>query len=240
MHTTFLGAHAVPGEYQGNADGYIDEVVNNQLPAIAAEGLADAVDAFCENIGFDLAQTRRVFDAAKVHDLPVKLHAEQLSNLGGAELAAQYQALSVDHLEYLDETGVKALAKSGTVAVLLPGAFYFLRETRLPPLDLLRRYAVPMALASDYNPGSSPLCSTLLMLNLGCTLFGLTPAEALAGITRHAARALGQQDRLGQLKVGMEADMVLWDVSHPAELAWQYGCNPCQEVLKGGKRVTTR
>ncbi|MBY5993415.1 imidazolonepropionase [Ferrimonas balearica] len=238
--TTFLGAHALPEAYKGNAQGYVQEVIERHLPAIAEAGLADAVDVFCENIAFDLDQTEAVFQAAKAHGLPVKLHAEQLSNMGGSALAARYQALSVDHLECLDEAGVKAIAESGTVAVLLPGAFYYLRETRLPPLELLRQYRVPMALASDFNPGSSPLCSTLLMLNMGCTLFGLTPEEALAGVTRHAAQALGLQERVGQLKVGMEADLVLWEIGHPAELAWQYGCNPCREVMKHGQLVTLR
>ncbi|MBY6096552.1 imidazolonepropionase [Ferrimonas balearica] len=238
--TTFLGAHALPPEFKDNADGYIEHVINEQLPAIAAEGLADAVDVFCEHIAFDLDQTEAVFRAAKAHDMPVKLHAEQLSNMGGSALAARYQALSVDHIECLDLAGVEAIAQSGTVAVLLPGAFFTLKETRLPPIDLLRQHKVPMALASDFNPGSSPLCSTLLMLNMGCTLFGLTPAEALAGVTRHAAQALGLQERVGQIKVGMEADLVLWEIEQPAELAWQYGCNPCREVMKHGQLVTLR
>ncbi|MBY6187567.1 imidazolonepropionase [Marinobacter hydrocarbonoclasticus] len=238
--TTFLGAHALPEEYKGDADGYIRQVIDTQLPAVANDGLADAVDVFCENIAFNLAQTEAVFQAAKAHNLPVKLHAEQLSNMGGSALAARYQALSVDHIECLDEAGVKAIAESGTVAVLLPGAFFILKETRKPPIDLLRQHKVPMALASDFNPGSSPLCSTLLMLNMGCTLFGLTPEEALTGVTRHAAQALGLQERLGQIKVGMEADLVLWDIEEPAELAWQYGCNPCREVMKHGQMVTLR
>ncbi|MBY5922793.1 imidazolonepropionase [Ferrimonas balearica] len=238
--TTFLGAHALPEEYKGDAEGYVRHVIEEQLPAIAAEGLADAVDVFCENIAFDLAQTEAVFQAAKAHDLPVKLHAEQLSNMGGSALAARYQALSVDHIECLDEAGVKAISESGTVAVLLPGAFFTLKETRLPPIDLLRQHRVPMALASDFNPGSSPLCSTLLMLNMGCTLFGLTPEEALSGVTRCAAQALGLQEQVGQIRVGMEADLVLWEIDEPAELAWQYGCNPCREVMKHGQMVTLR
>lgn len=238
--TTFLGAHALPEEYRGNAEGYVREVIETQLPAIAGDGLADAVDVFCEHIAFDLAQTEAIFQAAKAHDLPVKLHAEQLSNMGGSALAARYQALSVDHIECLDEAGVKAIADAGTVAVLLPGAFFTLKETRRPPIALLREHRVPMALASDFNPGSSPLCSTLLMLNMGCTLFGLTPEEALAGVTRHGARALGLQERVGQIRVGMEADLVLWEIDEPAELAWQYGCNPCREVMKHGQMVTLR
>ncbi len=238
--TTFLGAHALPEEYRGDAEGYVREVIETQLPAIAGDGLADAVDVFCEHIAFDLVQTEAIFQAAKAHDLPVKLHAEQLSNMGGSALAARYQALSVDHIECLDEAGVKAIADAGTVAVLLPGAFFTLKETRRPPIALLREHRVPMALASDFNPGSSPLCSTLLMLNMGCTLFGLTPEEALAGVTRHGARALGLQERVGQIRVGMEADLVLWEIDEPAELAWQYGCNPCREVMKHGQMVTLR
>ncbi|USD37575.1 MULTISPECIES: imidazolonepropionase [Ferrimonas] len=237
IHTTFLGAHAIPKEFQGRDNDYVDHVCNDMMPALAADGLMDAVDVFCENIAFDLHQTEAVFKAAKAHNLPVKLHAEQLSNMGGSRLAAQHQALSVDHIECLDEDGVKAIAQSGTVAVLLPGAFYFLKETRKPPVDLLRKHQVPMALASDFNPGSSPLCSTLLMLNMGCTLFSLTPAEALAGVTRHAARALGVQARCGQLRVGFDADISQWRIGHPAELAWQYGSNPCSAVYKQGQPV---
>ncbi|GAA4878404.1 imidazolonepropionase [Ferrimonas pelagia] len=240
IHTTYLGAHALPAEFKDDANGYIDSVINSQLPLLADAGLMDAVDVFCETIGFDLAQTERIFQAAQRHNLPVKLHAEQLSNLGGSQLAARYRALSVDHIECLDEAGVAALADAGTVAVLLPGAFYFLRETRKPPIELLRQYGIPMAVASDYNPGSSPLCSTLLMLNMSCTLFNLTPEEALAGVTRHAARALGQQHRLGQITVGMDADLVQWAIRHPAELAWQYGTAPAVEVMKAGKFITHR
>ncbi|WP_417344444.1 imidazolonepropionase [Ferrimonas sp.] len=237
VHTTFLGAHAVPADYKGKEQAYVDLVCDEMIPAIAADKLADAVDVFCENIAFDLEQTEQVFRKAQEYQLPVKLHAEQLSNMGGSKLAARYQALSVDHIECLDEEGVQALAESGTVAVILPGAFYFLRETRKPPIDLLRQYGVPMAVASDFNPGSSPLCSTLLMINMACTLFGLTPAEALAGVTRNGARALGVGDRVGQLKVGMEADLAQWAIGHPAELAWQYGNRPCKAVYKGGKVV---
>ncbi|EKE67262.1 imidazolonepropionase, partial [Gallaecimonas xiamenensis] len=205
IQTTFLGAHALPAEFKDDPDGYIDLVCKQMLPAIAEEGLADAVDAFCEGVGFSVAQTRQVFEAAQAHGLPVKLHAEQLSNLGGSALAAGFKALSVDHLEYLDEAGVKAIKDSGTVAVLLPGAYYFLRETQLPPIDLLRQYQVPMAIATDINPGTSPLSSLLLMLNMGCTLFRLTPREALQGVTCHAAKALGLGDDIGSLAVGKQA-----------------------------------
>ncbi|NRA82381.1 MAG: imidazolonepropionase [Gammaproteobacteria bacterium] len=234
VKTTFLGAHALPLEYKDNSDGYIDLVCGEMIEAVVAEGLADAVDVFCESVGFNLAQTKRVFEAAKRHGLPVKLHAEQMSNLGGSELAASYNALSVDHIEYLDEDGVKAIAESGTVAVVLPGAFYFLRETKLPPFELLRQYKVPMAIATDANPGSSPLCSLQLMLNMACTLFRMTPYEALAGVTINAAKALGIDDNVGRLDISMQADFVLWDISHPAELAYQYGVNPCQQVIKNG------
>jgi len=224
VRTTFLGAHALPPEFAGNADGYVDEVVA-MLPLLHAQGLVDAVDAFCERIGFSVAQTRRVFEAARALGLPVKLHAEQLSDSGGTELAASFGALSCDHLEWLSETGAQAMARAGTVAVLLPGAFYFLRETRLPPIELLRRHGVPMAVATDCNPGTSPCTSLLLMLNMACTLFRLTPEEALAGATRHAARALGLADR-GRLAPGLRADFVLWDVRGPAELSYAFGANP--------------
>jgi imidazolonepropionase len=234
VRTTFLGAHALPPEFEGRADAYIDEVCERMLPAIARAGLADAVDAFCDRIGFTRAQTERVFAAARKLGLPVKLHAEQLSNQGGAQLAAQYGALSADHLEYVEETDVAALAQAGTVAVLLPGAFYFLRETRLPPIDLLRRHGVAMAVATDCNPGSSPMTSLLLALNMACTLFRLTPLEALAGATREAARALGLQHEAGTLQAGKIADFVLWDVERPAELAYGIGVNPCHAVVKGG------
>ncbi|TKB55061.1 imidazolonepropionase [Ferrimonas aestuarii] len=237
VSTTFLGAHAIPKEYAGRNQEYVDFVCQTVLPKLAEQGLVDAVDVFCETIGFDLKQTEQVFNAAKQFDLPVKLHAEQLSNMGGSALAAKHQALSVDHIECLDEDGVKAIKDSGTVAVLLPGAFYFLKETRKPPVDLLRKHGVPMAVASDFNPGSSPLCSALLMLNLSCTLFGLTPAEALAGITRHSAAALGLDKRVGQLKVGMDADIAQWQIGHPVELAWQYGQRPCVAVYKQGNSV---
>ena len=234
---TFLGAHALPPEFAGDADGYIDLVCREMIPAVAEAGEADAVDAFCETIGFTRDQTERVFRAARDHGLPVKLHAEQLSDLGGAALVAEYGGLSADHLEYAGEAGVRALAKAGTVAVLLPGAFYYLRETQLPPIDLFREHGVGMALATDCNPGSSPVTSLLLMLNMACTLFRLTPAEALAGVTREAARALGLQDRIGTLEPGKAADFALWDIGRPGELAYPAGFNPCRAVVKGGTVV---
>ena len=232
--TTFLGAHAIPPD--STADGYIDLVVNQMLPLVAAERLADAVDAFCEGIAFSPAQVSLVFAAARKLGLPVKLHAEQLSNLGGAALAARFGALSADHLEWLDEAGAAAMAEAGTVAVLLPGAFYVLRETRVPPVGLLRRLGVPIALATDCNPGTSPLTSPLLVLNMACTLFRLTPEEALAGLTRTAARALGLTDR-GELREGMRADAVLWRIAHPAELAYAIGLNPRVTTLFAGREV---
>lgn len=237
VKTTFLGAHAIPPEYKDNSDGYVDLIINKMLPAVIAENLADAVDVFCENIAFNLEQTERVLSAAKAAGLEIKLHAEQLTNMGGSALAARLGAKSVDHIEYLDEAGVKALSKSGTCAVLLPGAFYFLRETQKPPIDLLRQYGVPMVLASDFNPGSSPICSTLLMLNMGCTLFRLTPEEALTGLTLNAAKALGIEDTVGSLVVGKQADFCLWDIATPAQLAYSYGVNPCKDVVKNGKLV---
>ncbi len=233
VRTTFLGAHALPPEFAGRPDDYIDAVCARMLPAIAAEGLVDAVDVFCDNIGFTPAQTRRVFEAARALGLPVKLHAEQLSDQGGAQLAAEFGALSCDHLEYVSEAGVAAMARAGTVAVLLPGAFYFLRETRVPPVDLLRRHGVAMAIATDCNPGSSPITSLLACLNMACTLFRLTPAEALAGATRHAARALGLADR-GTLEAGRRADLALWNIGHPAELAYHLGYNPLSRVIRHG------
>lgn len=240
VFTTFLGAHALPPEYAGRADAYIDHVADTMLPALADEGLVDAVDVFCERIGFSAAQCERVFTAARGLGLPVKIHAEQLSNCGGAQLGARFQALSADHLEHLDEAGVAALREAGTVAVLLPGAFYFLRETKLPPLELLRSYGVPIALATDANPGSSPTTSLLLMLSLACTLFRMTVSEALAGVTRHAARALGQAHRHGVLEAGRVADFVVWDVASPAELAYWFGRNPCRTVVHRGRVVRNR
>lgn len=233
--TTFLGAHALPPEYAGDADGYIDAVCDDMLPAIAAEGLADAVDAFCEGIGFTPEQTARVFQAAKNHGLPVKLHAEQLSNQHGAALAAQYGALSADHLEYLDDAGIAAMAAAGTVATLLPGAYYFVRETKLPPIDALRAAGVPIALATDCNPGTSPLTSLLLVMNMGATLFRLTVDECIAGVTREAARALGMQDRIGTLEAGKACDLAIWDIERPAELVYRMGYNPLHSRVFGGK-----
>jgi len=223
--TTFLGAHALPPEFAGRADAYIDEVVDTMLPALAAEGLVDAVDAFCEGIGFSPAQVERVFAAARALGLPVKLHAEQLSNLHGAALAARYGALSADHLEHLDHAGVAAMAASGTVATLLPGAYYFTRETELPPVAALRAAGVPIALATDCNPGTSPLTSLLLAMNMGATLFRLTVAECLAAVTVHAARALGRDD-IGAVAPGKWADLAIWDVAQPAELVYRIGGRP--------------
>ncbi|WP_231388700.1 imidazolonepropionase [Pseudooceanicola algae] len=231
--TSFLGAHAVPEDYKGRTDAYLDEVCLPALRRAHDAGLVDAVDGFCEGIAFSPDQIARVFDVAHALGLPVKLHAEQLSNLGGAALAASHGALSADHIEYLDAAGVQAMAGAGTVAVLLPGAFYTLRETQAPPVDLLRAAGVPIALATDCNPGSSPLASLLLTLNMGCTLFRLTPDEALAGTTRNAARALGLTDR-GVLRAGMRADLAIWDVSEPAELAYRIGFNPLYQRISGG------
>ncbi|MDN7124813.1 imidazolonepropionase [Pseudidiomarina terrestris] len=222
VQTTLLAAHALPPEFKDNADAYIDLVVDEILPTLAGEGLADAVDAFCESVGFSPAQTERVFAKAQELGLPVKLHAEQLSNQNGSALAARYQALSCDHLEHLDEAGVQAMANSGTVAVLLPGAFYFLRDTKLPPLALLREYQVPMALATDANPGTSPILSLQLMLQMGATLFRMTPEECLRGVTCNAATALGLTDR-GRVREGLRADLCLWDCQDPAELTYQFG-----------------
>ena len=233
VKTTFLGAHATPAEYTGQDDNYIDEVCIPTLRAAHAEGLVDVVDGFCEGIAFNPSQIARVFDVARELGLPVKLHAEQLSNSGGAKLAASYGALSADHIEYLDEDGVKAMADAGTIAVILPGAFYTLRETQAPPIDLLRKHGVRMALATDINPGSSPLHSLLLALNMGCTLFRLTPEEALRGVTINAALALGLSDT-GLIKKGMRADLVVWDVKHPAELAYRIGFNPLHSRIFGG------
>ena len=233
IKNTFLGAHAVPPEFANDAEAYIDSVVAMMAP-LKAEGLIDAVDAFCDRIGFTYAQTERVFQEAQRLDLPVKLHAEQLTDSHGASLAAKYGALSCDHLEWLSEEGAVAMAKSGTVAVLLPGAFYFLRETKLPPIEILRRHQVPMAISTDSNPGSSPCTSILLMLNMACTLMRLTPQEALAGVTRIAAKALGLKDR-GVLRAEQRADFVLWDVDHPSELSYAFGSNPCLSRVWGGK-----
>jgi len=237
VRATFLGAHALPPEFDGRPDDYIDLVCEKMLPKAADAGLVDAVDAFCEGIGFTPQQTERVFAAARARGLPVKLHAEQLSDLKGAVLAARYGALSADHLEYVRADGVKAMAKAGSVAVLLPGAFYFLRETQLPPVALFRKHGVPMAIATDCNPGSAPVTSLLLMLNMAATLFRLTPEEALAGATRNAARALGLAAERGTLEVGKAADFVLWDIAAPAALAYRFGFNPCAKVVRNGAAV---
>jgi len=230
VKTTFLGAHALPEEYKGRAEDYIDLVCDEVLPAAAKEKLVDAVDAFCERIAFTPEQTRRVFTKARALGLPVKLHADQLSDLGGGALAADHRALSADHLEHASEASISAMKKAGTVAVLLPGAFYFLREKQLPPIEALRRHGVPIALATDHNPGTSPLSSPLLVLNMACTLFRLTPEEALAGMTRNAARALGLQATHGTLEAGKQADLAVWDIGTPAELAYAVGANPCIKV----------
>ncbi|MDK2124544.1 imidazolonepropionase [Parachitinimonas caeni] len=236
VRTTFLGAHALPAEFAGRADDYIDHLCQHMLPAIAAEGLADAVDAFCETIGFSPAQTERVFQRAQELNLPVKLHAEQLSNQGGAALVARFQGLSADHIEWLDEAGIAAMKRAGTVAVLLPGAFYCLRETKVPPIDALRAAGVPMAVATDHNPGTAPLLSLRLAMNMACTLFRLTPAEALAGATRHAAAALGLNDR-GRLEVGLRADLCVWQVERPAELIYQIGGQPLRMRYLEGRQL---
>jgi imidazolonepropionase len=233
VKTSFLGAHAIPPEFKGKADAYIDFVCEDVLPLVHEEKLADTVDGFCENIAFSTKQIYRVFDKATALGLPVKLHAEQLSNLGGAALAANYGALSADHLEYLDEAGVQAMAKSGTVAVVLPGAFYTLRETQFPPLHSLRKAGVPLAIATDCNPGSSPLTSVLLCMNMACTLFRMTPEEALSGVTRVAAQALGIGHEVGTIEVGKKAEFAVWNVDQPAELAYRMGYNPLAEMLVG-------
>jgi imidazolonepropionase len=234
VRTTFLGAHALPPEYAGQPDSYIDLLCAQMLPRLASDGLVDAVDAFCECIGFTPAQTERVFEAAQALGLPVKLHAEQLSDLGGAALVARYGGLSADHLEFLSQEGVAAMAKHGTVAVLLPGAYYFLRETQPPPVAALRAAGVPMAVSTDCNPGTSPMTSLLLAMNMACTLWRLTPQEALAGVTCHAARALGLQQETGSLTVGKRADFALWRIERPADLAYALGLNPCAGVVHGG------
>ena len=240
VRTTFLGAHALPPEFAGRADDYIDEVCERMLPALADEGLVDAVDVFCERIGFSLAQSERVFEAAARRKLAVKMHAEQLSNSGGAALAARYGALSADHLEFLDEAGVAAMKQAGTVAVLLPGAYYFIRETQLPPLDLLRRYEVPIAISTDSNPGTSPATSLLLMMNMATTLFRMTVPEVLQGVTRHAAQAFGDAGRHGTLAAGRPADFAVWTVQSLAELAYWIGRPLCARVVRGGETVFER
>ena len=235
IRTTFLGAHALPLEAGGDKDRYIDLVCQEMLPAVAQAGLADAVDAFMEGIAFSREQTARVFSAAKALGLPVKLHADQLSNLGGAALAAEFSALSADHLEHTDEAGVLAMAKAGTVAVLLPGAFYFIRETKKPAVELFRSHGVRMALATDCNPGSSPLTSLLLAMNMGATLFGMTVAECLAGATREAARALGLFGEIGTIEAGKWCDLAIWDIDRPAELVYRMGFNPLHGRIWRGR-----
>ena len=236
VRTSFLGLHALPAEFKDRRADYLTLVCDEMLPALAREGLVDAVDGFCESIGFSVAEVRRLFERARELDLPVKLHAEQLSDQHGAALVAEFGGLSADHLEHLGEAGVRAMAAAGTVAVLLPGAFYALRETRLPPIDLLREQRVPLAVATDCNPGTSPLTSILLAMNMGATLFRMTPSECLAGVTRHAATALGLSDR-GRLAPGMRADLAIWDVQHPAELTYRIGFNPLHARIFGGDLV---
>ena len=234
VRTTLLAAHALPPEFAQRPDAWIDEIVQNILPEVARLKLADAVDAFCETIGFTPAQTRRVFKAARSHWLPVKLHAEQLSNQGGAALAAEFGGLSADHLEHVDEAGVRALAASGTVAVMLPGAYYFLRDTKVPPIALFREHGVAMAVATDCNPGTSPGTHLPLMMNMACTLFRMTPAEALLGVTRIAAKALGLSSSRGTITLGKRADLCLWDVDHPAELSYAIGSSPLRARIQHG------
>lgn len=232
--TTFLGAHAVPPEYADDPDAYIDLVCRTMIPHVAQQGLADAVDGFCEGIGFSLAQVRRVFHAAKANGLALKLHAEQLSNLNGAALAAQCGALSADHLEHVDEPAVRAMAQSGTVAVMLPGAYYFTRDTKLPPIDLFRTHGVPMAVATDCNPGTAPLTSLLLSMNMAATLFRMSVEECLLGATRHAAKALGRQLSVGTLEAGKYCDLAIWDIERPAELVYRMGFNPLHARIHRG------
>ena len=235
VRTTFLGAHALPPEYSGDADRYIDAVCTEMLPALVAEGLVDAVDAFCEGIGFSRAQVERIFSAAHAHGLPVKLHAEQLSNLHGAALAAEYGALSADHLEHLDEPGIAAMAMAGTVATLLPGAFYFCRDTKPPPVAGLRAAGAPIAIATDCNPGTSPLTSILLAMNMAATLFRLTVGECLAGVTCNAARALGLEREIGTLEPGKACNLAIWNIEHPAELVYRMGFNPLHARVWRGR-----
>lgn len=237
IHKTFLGAHTVPEEYQGKANEYIQIVCNEMIPQIAKLKLADMVDVFCENVGFNIEQTEKVFKEARKNNLKIRIHSEQLSNIGATKLASMYGALSSDHIEFIDEDGVLAMAENDMVAVLLPGAYYFLREKKMPPIELLRKNNVPLAIATDSNPGSSPITSILLMLNMACTLFKLTPSEALAGVTCNAAKALGINDKAGQLIEGMYADIAIWDIKQPSELAYQYGVNPLVSLFKKGKRI---
>lgn len=235
VRTTFLGAHALPPEANGDKDAYIAKVVDEMLPAIVAEGLADAVDGFCEGIAFSPEQIARVFDKARTLGLPVKLHADQLSDLGGAALAAGYGGLSADHLEYTNEDGARAMAQAGTVAVMLPGAYYFIRETKKPPVDLFRKHGVRLALATDSNPGTSPLTSLLLTINMGATLFSMTVEECLTGVTRNAAHALGLSGEIGTLETGKWADLAIWDIERPAELVYRMGFNPLHARIWRGQ-----
>lgn len=234
VSTTLLAAHALPPEFTGKADQYIDLVCQEIIPAVAEENLADAVDVFCESIGFNLEQTAKVFEVAKQYGLAIKGHTEQLSNMGGSALAAKYGALSVDHIEYLDQAGVTQLAQSNTIATLLPGAFYFLKETQKPPIQLLRDSNIPMGIATDLNPGTSPFADLTLMMNMACTLFGLTPEEALRGVTVNAAQAIGQKGRRGQIEVGMEADFAIWNIQHPADLSYQVGVPRLSQRIVNG------
>ncbi|WP_407832236.1 imidazolonepropionase [Vibrio rotiferianus] len=236
--TTLLAAHALPPEFKGRADDYIQHICDDIIPLVAEEKLATSVDVFCESIGFNLAQTERVFEAAKKHGLHVKGHTEQLSNLGGTTLTAKYNGLSADHIEYLDEIGVRAVANSSTVATLLPGAFYFLRETQLPPIELLRAHKVPMAVATDINPGTSPFADLTLMLNMACTLFRLTPQEALRGVTQNAAKALGYGESRGVIEIGYDADFSIWDIEHPADLSYQVGAKRLVGRIVNGEYVS--
>lgn len=231
---TFLGAHTIPSEFKENPDGYVRLVCEEMIPAVAKQQLADAVDVFCETIAFNPAQTERIFETAKKHGLAIKCHAEQLSNSGAATLASRYEALSVDHIEYVSKSDVEQIAKSGTVAVLLPGAYYFLREEKAPPILWLREHGVPMAIASDCNPGTSPVLSMTLMMNMACTLWRMTPEEALLGVTKHAAKALGLEKTHGTIRVGKVADLAIWDVSHPSELAYWIGGNPLRQLVIAG------
>jgi imidazolonepropionase len=234
---TFLGAHTIPPEFKGQSDTYVDLIIEEMLPRVAQKGLALAVDVFCENIGFTPSQTERIFTAATAHNLPIKLHAEQLSDSKGAVLAALYHALSVDHLEYLDINDIPVIAKSGCVAVLLPGAYYYLNETRKPPIEALRKAGIPMAISTDANPGTSPVLSIRSIMNMACVLFQLTPLEALAGVTIHAARALGLQDEIGTLEKGKAADFVVWDIETPADLAYQIGGDLLRYSVKAGQKI---
>jgi len=239
VYRTFLGAHTIPLEYRENPDRYVDLICEEMIPKVAEDHLAQAVDVFCEKIAFNLQQTERIFQAAKQYGLAIKCHAEQLSDSGAANMAAKYQALSVDHLEYVSKAGVEAIGEAGTVAVLLPGAFYFLRETKLPPLDLLRQYQVPIAIASDSNPGTSPVLSLLLIMNMACTLFRLTPEEALIGVTRQAAKAVGLQASHGTLAAGKRADFAVWNVRHPMVLAYDMGApHSLHQLIRAGAPVT--